>query len=32
MMHGVIHAAVWAAALLVEAVVVLAFDHRLRRR
>jgi len=31
-MHGLMHAAVWVAALLVEAAVVLAFDQRLRRK
>jgi hypothetical protein len=32
MMHGLMHAAVWVVALLVEAAVVLALDQRLRRK
>jgi hypothetical protein len=32
MVHALLHAAVWVAALLVEAAVVLAFDHRLRQK
>lgn len=31
-MHGILHALLWAAALLLEAAVVLIADHRLRGR
>jgi len=31
-MHGLMHATVWVAALLVEAAVVLVLDHRLRHK